>query len=95
MVSKATGTLGTVHYSKFEQCFQQKKIELDQLEKNEESDIYIRKSRIDCNASANDAAICCEKSANDLDDPLLLACDLKAQDKKSYEYDDENKSCTS
>ena len=80
---------GGTWYKKFDRTWKfdvQRPVELNRLNKTGPgwNDIYIRKSSIACDASVDDAAICCANSIDDLDDPFIQACGSVVYERTTY-----------
>jgi len=90
IVKKEGRWFGSVWYKNFdERCNMQGQVELNQLSKTGPgwNDIYILKSSIACDASVNNAAICCANSADDSNDPFIRACSSEVvHEETTYQF---------
>ena len=93
IVKKQGKWFGSAWYKYFDEregCNTQGQLELNRLSKTGPgwNDFYIRKSRIACDASVDEAAICCANSADNSNDPFLQACSSEAYEQTTYQFID-------
>ena len=89
IVNKQGRWFGSVWYKNFdERCNMQGQLELNRLSKTGPgwNDFYIRKSKVTCDASVDEAAICCANSADDLNDPFIQACISEVYEQTTYQF---------